>query len=84
MAGIFKSLKRVMTGEVVRQIDTEIFGGWCTMSLRLKRERNGAEYVVLAAISRGNHQYYPFELHEFDRFVEAVKAIRAAAHSSRV
>jgi len=82
MAGIFTTIKRVLTGEVLRRIDTETMGGWCTMSLRLKRERSGAEYVVLAAIARGNNQYYAFELDEFDRFIEAAKAIRAVAQRS--
>jgi len=83
MAGIFTTIKRVLTGEVLHRIDTEITGGWCTMSLRLKRESSGVEYVVLAAIARSNNQYYGFELDEFDRFVEAAKAIRAAAQGSR-
>jgi hypothetical protein len=83
MAGIFKSLKRVLTGEVIRQIDTEISGG-CTASLRLKREGDGAEYVVLALTGGGNYRYYAFELREFDGFIEAAKEIRAGAQSGRI
>jgi hypothetical protein len=81
MSGIFESVKRVLTGEVLDKFDTEI-GGPCIISLRLKRDkRSGDKYVVLAALSAGNYQYYPFDLDEFDRFVEAAKRISTAAHS---
>jgi hypothetical protein len=84
MAGIFRSLKLMLTGDVLRRIDTEVVNGSQTISLRLKREKgSGIEYVVLGMISAGNYQYSMFELDEFDRFIEAAKDIRAAAAKPR-
>lgn len=75
----FKGLKRVMTGEVIRQIDTPIHGGLTTMSRRLKRERNSNEYyVVLAGLSGGNYQYFCFTKDEFAEFSQAVETISNA------
>ncbi len=80
MAGMFKSLKRALTGEVLQRIDTKVINGIQTVSLRLKREReSGIEYIVLAMIASGNYQYSMFELDEFDEFLKAAKDIRAAA-----
>jgi len=83
MVGLFRSIGRILTGKVLHQIDTIIMGGHCTISLRLK-ERQGTNdaYIVLAGIAQGNYQYYPFELDEFDRFVEAAKLIQAQARGS--
>jgi hypothetical protein len=83
MAGIFKSLKRVLTGEILHQIDTPIIQGRAILSLRLKRQTGSdKKYVVLAGTSSGNYQYFPFDLDEFERFVEAAIDIRAAAQST--
>jgi hypothetical protein len=72
----------ILTGEVVRRVDTEISAGHVKMSLRLKREKNTShEYVVLATIALGWYLYYPFELDEFHRFVAAAKKIRAVAEA---
>lgn len=77
MAGLFKSLKRVMTGEIVQQIDIPIMNGNCDVSLRLKYDSgNRTHYVVLAGIASGNHQYYAFELDEVDAFLRAAETIR--------
>ena len=81
MAGMFTLLKWVLTGDVLRRVDTQIGAGG-TLSLRLKRDRSsGVEYVVLALTGPGNYRYYPLELEEFDRFLAAAKDIRAAARS---
>ena len=75
--GIFRAIKRMVTGEVIQKIDTTVNGGVTTMSLRLKRERSSGDYyVVLAAISPGNYQYLAFDRDEFDRFSCAVEAIQ--------
>lgn len=78
--GLFDALrgiKRVMTGEVIQQIDVPAFGGMTTMSLRLKRQRNSNEYyVVLAGLSSGNYQYFSFTKDEFTNFSQAVETIR--------
>jgi hypothetical protein len=87
MAGLFESVKRALTGQVLHKIDIEMgrgtWGGAWTLSLRLKRHRSsGDKYVVLAALAAGNYQYYTFEWDEFDQFIEAAKRIHSAAQSS--
>jgi hypothetical protein len=67
----------VTTGTVGRQIDIPIMGATCTMSLRLKRGKDGKHYVVLAGISSGNYQYFPMEPAEFNDFATAVTTINA-------
>ena len=51
----------------------------CTMSLRLKRDGKGRQYVVLAAIAGVNYEYYPMELGEFKQLIDAALAIQSAA-----
>jgi hypothetical protein len=73
----FKAIKRVMSGEVIQQIDTRVSGGMTTMSLRLKKQKDSNEYyVVLAGVSAGNHQYFYFAKDEFAEFSRAVDTIR--------
>ncbi len=70
--GIFKSIKRVVTGEVIRQLDSTGNGGMTTVSLRLKRDRKDTEkYVVLALISSGNYQYCSLSTDEFKALVRS-------------
>jgi hypothetical protein len=72
----FRGIKRILTGEVIQQIDTPVFGGMTIMSLRLKKEKNSNEcYVVLAGLSRGNYQYFSFTKSEFAEFANAVEVI---------
>ena len=79
---VVKGLKRVMTGEVIQQIDTPANSGWTTMSLRLKKERGSDDpYVVLAGLTRGNYQYFAFTRDEFGQFSDAVKTIRDSLDS---
>ncbi|MGN7737232.1 hypothetical protein [Ensifer sp. 22564] len=79
MAGIFRSLKRVLTGQVIRQSDIQIMNGTCVLSLRVKRESgSGRFYVVLAAKASGNYQYYPLEPDEFERLFDAAIETRVA------
>lgn len=80
MAGLFKSIKRVMTGQIIRRSDVPLMNGKCVMSLRIKRDSE-AVYVVLASNAAGNHQYYPFDTNEFAKFVEAAIEIRDALPS---
>jgi hypothetical protein len=80
MSGIFKSMKRVLTGRVVRRADLHIMNGRCAISFRMKRDGDGA-YVVLACTSAGNRQYYPFERSEFESFVAAAIEIQDALGS---
>jgi len=67
------------TGAVVRQIDTPISDGVCTLSLRLKRDGQDRHYVVLAGIAPGNYQYFPLELSEFSDFASATMRASIAA-----
>ena len=77
LSAAFKSLKMVMSGEVVAQMDTVANGGFTRMSLRLKKNgKSGEFYVVLAEHSSGNHQYVVFTRDEFGQFSEAVNAIQ--------
>ena len=78
---MFQSLRMVTTGTIVRQIDTPISDGLCTLSLRLKRDRQDKHYVVLAGIASGNYQYFPLELSEFSDFASAVEAMKAVIAS---
>lgn len=72
----FTALKRVMAGEIIKQIDTPIMGAQCTVSLRLKRANDSSEtYVVLAFIASGNYQYVALDRSEFGRFAGAVQEI---------
>ncbi|CDZ31145.1 Hypothetical protein NGAL_HAMBI490_60240 [Neorhizobium galegae bv. officinalis] len=80
MSGIFKSMKRVLTGRVIRRSDLHIMDGTCSISLRMKRDSDGA-YVVLACTAAGSRQYYPFERSEFESFVTAGSEIRDALDS---
>jgi hypothetical protein len=74
--GIFQTLKHVMTGKVIQQVDTSANAGWTTMSLRLKRQNESDDpYVVLAIVATGNKQYVAFENSEFEEFAEAVATI---------
>jgi hypothetical protein len=75
-ADAFRGLKRLVTGEVIRRIDTPANMGWTTMSLRLKRERRSGDlYVILAGLSRGNYQYFTFTKDEFASFASGVESI---------
>jgi len=73
----FKTLKRVMSGEVVAQIDSQANGGFTTISLRLKKDSTSGEYyVVLAELTTGNSQYVVFTKDEFGQFSDTVSALR--------
>jgi hypothetical protein len=80
MAGFFRSLKRLATGEVLKRVDTKVVNGMQTISLRLKREKSSdVKYVVLALTAGGNYQYTMLEMDEFDRFLQAAEDIKIAA-----
>jgi hypothetical protein len=46
----------------------------------MKRDSEG-DFVVLACKAAGNHQYYPFDTNEFEKFVDAAIEIRDALPS---
>ncbi len=72
----FTALKRVMAGKIIKQIDTQIMGDLCTVSLRLKQANESSEtYVVLALIASGNYQYVALDQSEFEQFARAVQEI---------
>lgn len=79
---LFRGLRRVFTGRVVKKIDTTIGGGSVTISLRLKQEQGGALYVVLVRSGGNYHSYDPMELAEFETLFSAMQDIRIAAARS--
>src|SRR6478609_977748 len=68
-----------MSGEVIATIDTDIMGGACVLSLRLKQDES-SRYVVLAGLASGNYQYYQMDADEFERFADAVHQVRRGLH----
>lgn len=74
---VFHTVKMAVTGTVIRRIDMPIMGGNCTMSLRLKRSKDGKRFVVLAGIGSGSYQYFPMDPTEFNEFAAAVTTINA-------
>lgn len=76
---IFRSIKMAVSGKVIKRIDTPIMDRQCTISLRLKRDSQGRQYVVLVGIASGNYQYYPMELEELKQLTDAALTIQSAA-----
>ena len=74
----FKTLKNVLGGFVIKEMNTLANYGATKMSLRLKLNKSGEYYVVLAELSGGNSQYVSLTTEEFDQFAEAVIAMRDA------
>ncbi len=65
-----------MAGKIIKQIDTQIMGNQCTVSLRLKEANDSSEtYVVLAFLASGNYQYVALDQSEFEQFAGAVNEI---------
>lgn len=82
MWNLFRGLRRVLTGRVVKKIDTTIGGGAVTISLRLKEERHGDLYVVLVRNAGNYLSYDPMDLAEFETLFTAMQEIRIAATRS--
>ena len=74
----FKTLKNVMSGLVIKEMNTFANYGVTKISLRLKQNTSGEYYVVLAELSAGNSQYVSFTTEEFDQFVKATGAMQNA------
>jgi hypothetical protein len=87
----FRGLRLVLTGRLVKKIDTTIGGGAVTISLRLKEESGGDLYVILVRNAGNYHSYEPMDLAEFETLFTAMQEIRISAtrsptltiHSSR-
>jgi hypothetical protein len=72
----FKSVKRLVTGEVIQRIDTSADSGGTTMSLRLKRGRDSDDlYTVMMVGGGGNYRYIVFTNDELMQFSNAVETI---------
>jgi hypothetical protein len=72
----FKSVKRLVTGEVIQRIDTTADGGGTTMSLRLKRGRGSDDlYTVMMVGGGGNYRYIVFTNDELIQFSKTVETI---------
>jgi len=76
VVGLFKSVWRLMTGEVINDADVTIHNGQTKVTLALRRARDGDLFVSLKEASAGNTQWVSFEPEEFDQFVAAVELIR--------
>jgi hypothetical protein len=73
---MFRSVWRIMTGEVVKRVDSPT-GVGLTMSVRLKRERGTNEsYVVIASNSPGVNWYSDLTKDEFLEFASAVEQVK--------
>ena len=79
---LFRGLRQVFTGRVVKKIDTTIGGGGVTISLRLKEGRDGDLYVVFVRNAGNYLSYDPMELAEFETLFSAMQEIRIAATRS--
>ena len=79
--GILESIRRALTGKVVRKTDITL-GNKTTISFRLK-VKDDDPYVVMACTVAGNYQYYPMDLQDFQALTAAVLATKAAIEDSR-
>jgi hypothetical protein len=83
--GWWKTISMVLTSDEIQRSDTEIHDGYCTMSLRLKRnKRSGMEFVILAGKAMGHHSYFSLDTDQFERFVAEAKYIRTAMQSEGI
>jgi hypothetical protein len=83
MAGLFKSVWRLMTAEVINDADVKIHDGQTKVTVALRRAKSGDLFVSLKEGSAGNTQWVTFEPSEFDQFVAAVNLIREALAFAR-
>ncbi|KGT76256.1 hypothetical protein MA20_25955 [Bradyrhizobium japonicum] len=74
----FRTLKNVMGGFSIREMNTLANYGYTKMSLRLKQNDAGEYFVVLAELSAGNSQFVSLTTEEFGQFADAVFAMRDA------
>lgn len=82
--GIFKALKRVMSGTIVKQIDVPANEGMTTVSVRLKRDGSGQKYVVIGFISTGNYQYCSMDIEEFKQLYDACGTVLQETAQGRI
>jgi hypothetical protein len=78
VAGLFKSIWRLMTGEVINSADVTIHNGQTKVILALTRAKDGNLFVSLKEASARKTQWATFEPNEFNQFVEAVGFIQNA------
>jgi hypothetical protein len=81
LAGIFKSIWQLMTGEVIDSADVTVHNGQTRVTLAARRAKSGELFVSLKHASRGNTQWLTFEPSEFTQFVAAVDHINNALGS---
>lgn len=81
MAGIIRSLKRALLGELLQKTAVPVDQGNGRVTLRLKRDRLTHErYVVLGLVAATNYKHAELSPDEFQDFLEAVKVIQRALH----
>lgn len=81
MAGIIRSLKRALLGQLLQKTAVPIDQGHVRVTLRLKRDRLTHErYVVLGLVAATNYKHAELSPDEFQDFLEAVKVMQRALH----
>ena len=81
MAGIIRSLKRVLLGELLEKTAVPVDHGNVRVTMRLKRDRLTHErYVVLGLVAATNYKHAELSPDEFQDFLEAVRAMQKALH----
>ena len=81
MAGIIRSLKRAILGELLQKTAVPIDQGNVRLTMRLKRDRITHErYVVLGLVAATNYKHAELSPDEFQDFLEAVTSMQKALH----
>ena len=75
MAGMFKGIWQLMTGQVIDSAETTVHNGATKITLAARRAKSGELFVSLKHASSGNTQWLNFEPGDFHQFVAAVDLI---------
>lgn len=79
MAGLIKSLKRALLGELLQKTAVPVDQGHARVTMRLKRDRLTHEkYVVLGLVAATNYKHAELSPDEFQDFLEAAKVMQQA------
>lgn len=81
MAGIFRSLKRAVLGELLQKTAVPVDQGNVRVTMRLKRDRLTQErYVILGLVAASTYKHAELSPDEFHDFLEAVQVMQKALH----
>ena len=74
---MFRALKQMTLGRLVRKVEARANNGSTDLTLSLKQETGDGDYfVVLSMKSAGNRQYAHLSRPEFEQFSASVASIR--------